>query len=118
MKSLRKVLKKPFEVLKSKRVLMTLAVLFVFVGIACATGTGTGAGRAAFSQVAKEINSYVEDVQKLIYAIAGVVCLTGCISIYVKMNNDEQDVKKSIMMVVGACIFLIAAAEALPLFFK
>jgi len=26
------------------------------------------------------------------------------------MNNEEQDVKKKIMMVVGACIFLIATA--------
>ena len=32
-------------------------------------------------------------------------------------NNEEQDVKKKIMMVVGACLFLIAAAQALPLFF-
>ena len=39
------------------------------------------------------------------------------ISVYIKMNNEEQDVKKSIMMLVGACIFLIAAAQALPLFF-
>ena len=35
----------------------------------------------------------------------------------IAMNNEEQDVKKKIMMVVGACIFLIAAAQALPLFF-
>ena len=33
------------------------------------------------------------------------------------MNNDVQVVIKKIMMVVGACIFLIAAAQALPLFF-
>ena len=33
------------------------------------------------------------------------------------VNNEEQDVKKSIMMIVGACIFLVAAAQALPLFF-
>ena len=33
------------------------------------------------------------------------------------LNNEEQDVKKSIMMIVGACIFLIAAAQCLPLFF-
>ena len=33
------------------------------------------------------------------------------------LHNEEQDVKKKIMMVVGACIFLIAAAQALPLFF-
>jgi len=35
----------------------------------------------------------------------------------IAMNNEEQDVKKKIMMVVGACIFLIAAAQALPMFF-
>ena len=35
----------------------------------------------------------------------------------IAMNNEEQDVKKKIMMVVGACIFLVAAAQALPLFF-
>ncbi len=39
------------------------------------------------------------------------------ISVYIAMNNEEQDVKKKIMMVVGACIFLVAAAQALPLFF-
>jgi len=31
--------------------------------------------------------------------------------------NNRQNFKKSIMMLVGACIFLIAAAQALPLFF-
>ena len=52
-----------------------------------------------------------------VYAIAGVVAIVGAISVYIKMNNEEQDVKKSIMMIVGACIFLVAAAQALPLFF-
>lgn len=33
------------------------------------------------------------------------------------LHNEEQDVKKSIMMIVGACLFLVAAAQALPLFF-
>jgi hypothetical protein len=43
--------------------------------------------------------------------------VVGAISVYVAMNNDEQDVKKKIMMVVGACLFLISAAQALPMFF-
>ena len=47
----------------------------------------------------------------------GIVAVVGAISVYIKMNNEEQDVKKSIMMIVGACIFLVAAAQALPLFF-
>ena len=36
---------------------------------------------------------------------------------YQYVTNNQQDLKKKIMMVVGACIFLIAAAQALPLFF-
>ena len=65
----------------------------------------------------EEIAKYVPIVVKLCYAIAGVVAVVGAISVYISMNNEEQDVKKKIMMVVGACIFLIAAAHALPMFF-
>lgn len=36
---------------------------------------------------------------------------------YQYVTNNQQDFKKKIMMTVGACIFLIAAANALPLFF-
>ena len=75
------------------------------------------AGTNALSTVAEEIAKYVPIVVKLCYAIAGVVAIVGAISVYISMNNDEQDVKKKIMMVVGACIFLVAAAQALPLFF-
>jgi len=33
------------------------------------------------------------------------------------VTSNQQNIKKKIMMVVGACIFLVAAAQALPLFF-
>lgn len=65
----------------------------------------------------EEIAKYVPIVVKLCYAIAGVVAVVGAISVYIAMNNEEQDAKKKIMMIVGACIFLVAAAQALPLFF-
>lgn len=74
------------------------------------------AGTAALTQVSEEIAKYVPIVVKLCYAIAGVVAVVGAISVYIAMNNEEQDVKKKIMMIVGACIFLIAAAQALPMF--
>ena len=75
------------------------------------------AGTNALTTVAEEIAKYVPIMVKLCYAIAGVVAIVGAISVYIAMNTEEQDVKKKIMMVVGACIFLIAAAQALPLFF-
>ena len=36
---------------------------------------------------------------------------------YQHVTSNQIDFKKKIMMVVGACIFLVAAAQALPLFF-
>ena len=75
------------------------------------------AGLAAIETSTESLKRYVPVVTNLCYAIAGIVAMIGAISVYVKMNNEEQDVKKSIMMIVGACIFLIAAAQCLPLFF-
>ena len=75
------------------------------------------AGTTALTTVTAEIAKYVPIVVKLCYAIAGVVAVVGAISVYIAMNNEEQDVKKKIMMIVGACIFLVSAAQALPLFF-
>ena len=66
------------------------------------------AGTTALGTVTDEIAKYVPYVVKLCYAIAGIVAVVGAISVYIKMNNEEQDVKKSIMMIVGACIFLVA----------
>ena len=75
------------------------------------------AGTKALTTATEEIAKYVPIVVKLCYAIAGVVAVVGAISVYIAMNNEENDIKKKIMMTVGACIFLIAAAQALPLFF-
>ena len=97
-----------------------VALMLLVGGTAAFAQSGAGdytAGTSALTTVAEEIAKYVPIVVKLCYAIAGVVAIVGAISVYISMNNDEQDVKKKIMMVVGACIFLVAAAQALPLFF-
>jgi hypothetical protein len=75
------------------------------------------AGHTAMEEVTREIGNYIPYVVNLCYALAGIFAVVGAISVYIAMNNEEQDVKKKIMMTVGACIFLIAAANALPLFF-
>lgn len=101
------------------RKLMSLMMLMMAGSVAFAQNAAGdySAGTTALGTVTSEIAKYVPVVVKLCYAIAGVVAVVGAISVYIKMNNEEQDVKKSIMMIVGACIFLIAAAQALPLFF-
>ena len=99
------------KAVKSPRFGMVLAMLcMVSVTFAQNSAGDYSAGTTALGTVTPV-------AVKLCYAIAGVVAVVGAISVYIKMNNEEQDVKKSIMMLVGACIFLIAAAQALPLFF-
>ena len=51
------------------------------------------------------------------YAVAGIVVVVASLQIYIKMNTGEEGVIKQIMMVVGACIFLISAAIVLPAMF-
>lgn len=51
------------------------------------------------------------------YAIAGIVVVIASLQIYIKMNTGEEGIVKQIMMVVGACIFLISAAIVLPAMF-
>ena len=100
-----------------------LAVLFLITtlgNVAANAQNAAGdysAGTNALATVTEEIAKYLPYVVKLCYAIAGIVAVVGAISVYISMNNEEQDVRKKIMLVVGACIFLVAAAQALPLFF-
>lgn len=51
-------------------------------------------------------------------AIAAVIVLVGSFNVYFKMQNGDQDVKKTIMMTIGGCVAFIAMSEALPMFFK
>lgn len=56
------------------------------------------AGTTALGTVTTEIAKYVPYVVKLCYAIAGVVAIVGAISVYIKMNNEEQDVKNILVL--------------------
>ena len=116
MKKIKNFAKKLFSAKRMK----TLAMLLFCGTLATYAQNAAGdytAGTDALATVTEEIAKYVPFVVKLCYAIAGVVAVVGAISVYIAMNNEEHDVKKKIMMVVGACIFLVAAAQALPLFF-
>lgn len=81
-----------------------------------ALATSTGAG--GFTKATTEISSYQTPVSNLMKAIAAVIVLVGAFNVYFKMQNGDQDVKKTIMMTIGGCVAFIAMSEALPLFFK
>ena len=51
------------------------------------------------------------------YAMATVVGIISAIQITIKMNIGEDGVKKAIMMLVGAILFIISASIVFPAFF-
>ena len=83
------------KIATSKKAQMTclMMVCGVTAMMAQTTAGDYSAGTAALTQVSEEIAKYVPIVVKLCYAIAGVVAVVGAISVYIAMNNEEQDVK-------------------------
>lgn len=78
-----------------------LAILFVSGPAALMAQNTAGdytAGTNALTTVAEEIAKYVPIMVKLCYAIAGVVAIVGAISVYIAMNNEEQDVKNILVL--------------------
>lgn len=52
------------------------------------------------------------------YALATVVGIISALQITIKMNIGEDGVKKAIMMLVGAILFIISASIVFPAFFR
>ena len=53
----------------------------------------------------------------LLYAIPAIVAIYASLQIYIKMNTREEGITREIMMVVGACLFIIGASIVFPAFF-
>ena len=88
------------NIFKANRIKM--AVLMLLFGTAAAFAQSSAgdytAGTNALSTVTEEIAKYIPYVVKLCYAIAGVVAVVGAISVYISMNNEEQDVKNILVL--------------------
>ncbi|MCM1491095.1 MAG: DUF4134 domain-containing protein [Muribaculum sp.] len=98
----------------SQRVL-TMLVMTFFCSLSM---FAADAGSKAFGDIAADIAAYLPQVQKVVYAIAAIIALVGAFNIYHKMTNGDQDVKKTIMLVIGGCVALLALSSALPAMFS
>lgn len=74
-------------------------------------------GRQAITAATTELKTYVAAVGSLILAIGGVVGFVGGIRVYIKWNNGDQDVNKSLMGWMGSCIFLVLVGTVIKAFF-
>ena len=51
------------------------------------------------------------------YAVASVLAVISALQIYIKWNTGEDGIVKSILMLFGACMFIIGASIVFPAFF-
>lgn len=83
---------------KAGALALFLAVASPVVTFAQNAAGDYSAGTSALATVTEEIAKYIPFVVKLCYAIAGVVAIVGAISVYIAMNNEEQDVKNILVL--------------------
>ncbi len=96
-----KRINKKMKGLFSSQRMKTLALMLLVGTTAAMAQNAAGdysAGTTALTTVTEEIAKYVPIVVKLCYAIAGVVAIVGAISVYIAMNNEEQDVKNILVL--------------------
>ena len=90
-----------FKKMAASKNLKALAIMLLCgVGSVYAQTTAGdySAGTGALTTVAEEIAKYVPIVVKLCYALAGIFAVVGAISVYIAMNNEEQDVKNILVL--------------------
>ena len=97
MKEIKTIAKNLFGASRLKMLALMLLCCTIATYAQNAAGDYT-AGTDALATVTEEIAKYVPFVVKLCYAIAGVVAVVGAISVYIAMNNEEQDVKNILVL--------------------
>lgn len=71
----------------------------------------------ALADMTDEIVVTMGYVVGLLYAIASLLAIYNATVIYIKLNAGEEGFTKSVMMLIGAIMFLIGATIVLPAFF-
>jgi hypothetical protein len=93
--------------------------LLLAIAVICTVSPALAADGIAgkLTEIGANFKGYVEPVRNIVYALAAICAVIGAFTIYFKMTNGEQDVKKTIMLTVGGCAGLVALATALPAMF-
>lgn len=81
------------------------------------SGEALSEGLTQFGGAVDTMKGFVPIVKNLCYILAVVFGLIGGVLIVIAMNNHEQDVNKKIAMTVGAVVFMLVIAQAIPLIF-
>ena len=95
---------------------MMLGIIPMSVYAKCG-GVNYSLGADALASMHDYVVTMMLYVLYICYALATVVGIISALQITIKMNIGEDGVKKAIMMLVGAILFIISASIVFPAFF-
>lgn len=94
------------------------AALFVTaMAVSSASFATTGGFNAGIAQAETQMNGVFTAVSHLMLVLGGIIGVVGAIRIYIKWNNGDQDVTKSIIAWAGAALFLVISSVVLSSIF-
>ena len=103
-------------ILRSCLLVMMLGIIPTSVYAKCG-GVNYSWGADALASMHDYVVTMMLYVLYICYALATVVGIISALQITIKMNIGEDGVKKAIMMLVGAILFIISASIVFPAFF-
>ena len=100
----------------------TKNILCVLCFIPCAVFAKSGSvnyswGADALATMHDFVVTMMLYVLYICYAVASVFVVVAALQIYIKMNTGEEGVTKSIVSLLGACLFIIGASIVFPAMF-
>ncbi len=103
--------------LKTKNILCALLFSIPCTAFAKSGSVNYSWGADALATMHDFVVTMMLYVLYICYAVASVFVVVAALQIYIKMNTGEEGVAKSIVSLIGACLFIIGASIVFPAFF-
>ena len=102
---------------KAKKILCALCLPFPYTTFAKSGSVNYSWGADALATMHDFVVTMMMYVLYICYAVASVLAVISALQIYIKWNTGEDGIVKSILMLFGACMFIIGASIVFPAFF-
>ncbi|MCY4161527.1 MAG: DUF4134 domain-containing protein [Flavobacteriaceae bacterium] len=102
---------------KNRNRIRTCILVLVYVLLILSFESFGQDSKKGIVEVNKAVRSWLAPVSNLVLALGGVIGFIGAIRVYIKWNSGDQDVQKTLMSWMGACLFLVVVGIMIKAFF-
>ncbi len=102
---------------KNQKRIRTMLLVVIYVIMIVSFESFGQDSKKGIIEVNKVVRSWLAPVSNLVLALGGVIGFIGAIRVYIKWNSGDQDVQKTLMSWMGACLFLVIVGIMIKAFF-